>query len=249
MPTRSKDRSVPEGVPVVHEPVAAHDASVAIPVTTTNGFVVKTLDDTWIDRAGELLARSFVDEPGFSWTLQGTPEQRRRVLALSFRASLHGRRQSIELHGALSRGRLVGVGVRYPPGRWPPSRWASLRGSPWRMVGLLIRARASRRAVRRIIASPAVGRTHLTYPPHWYLWLVGVHPSYRRQGVGSALARYVTHQADEAGVGCYLETFSDVPEAFYHGFDFEVCERFRIAPGAPVGRTMWRPPAEIYAAE
>ena len=85
-------------------------------------------------------------------------------------------------------------------------------------------------------------RLHEDYPPHWYLWLMGVHPAYRRQGVASALARHVTQQADAAGVGCYLQTFGDATEALYRGFGFEVREHFRIAPGAPVGRTLWRDP-------
>jgi GNAT superfamily N-acetyltransferase len=205
-------------------------------------IVVTTLSDGWLDRAGELLARSFIDEPGFTWTLGGTPERRRRVLALSFRASLRGRRRSIELHGAFIRGRLVGVGVRFPPGRWPMRRQETLPGLPWRLVGLSVRAWASRRSVRRLLARPAVERLHVDYPPHWYLWLMGVHPASRRQGVATALARYVTRQADEAGVGCYLETFGDSTEALYRGFGFRVRERFEIGPEAPVGRTMWREP-------
>lgn len=211
----------------------------------THEIVVTTLSDAWLDRAGELLARSFVDEPGFAWTLEGTPARRRRVLALSFRASLRGRRRSIELHGAMSRGQLVGVGVRFPPGRWPMSRRESLVGLPWRLVGLSVRAWASRRSVRRLLARPAVERLHVDYPPHWYLWLMGVHPAYRRQGVASALARYVTRQADEAGVGCYLETFGDSAEALYRGFGFQVRGRFEFAADAPAGRTMWRPPQPL----
>ena len=76
---------------------------------------------------------------------------------------------------------------------------------------------------------------------------MGVHPAYRRQGVASALARYVTRQADEAGVGCYLETFGDSAEALYQGFGFHVRERFEIAPDAPLGRTMWRDPHPLEA--
>jgi GNAT superfamily N-acetyltransferase len=226
------------------------DAPEAVGTATAGApdeIVVMTLDETWIDRAGELLARSFVDEPGFAWTLQGTPERRRRVLALSLRASLHGRLRSIQLHGAFRDGRLVGVGVRFPPGRWPSSRWESLRGAPWRMVGLLVRVRASRRSLRRLISSPTMQRLHEDYPPHWYLGLLGEHPAHRRRGVASALARHVTRQADAAGVGCYLETFDDATEALYRGFGFEVRESFEIAPGAPIGRTMWRDPRPLEA--
>jgi GNAT superfamily N-acetyltransferase len=222
-------------------------------VTTESGalgspVLVRTLDDSWIDRAGEVLALSFVDEPVYEWMLGGTPRWRRRVMALSFRASVHGRRHSIELHGAFLSGRLVGVGVRFPPGRWPPTRWESIRGSPWRMVGMLVRLTASRRSIRLgVAASTVIHRLHQRHPPHWYLWLMGVHPGYRRHGVASALARYVIQQADEAGVGCYLETFGDATEVLYRDLGFEVEERFVAAPGAPPGRTMWRDPVPVTA--
>ena len=83
---------------------------------------------------------------------------------------------------------------------------------------------------------------HPRHMPHWYLWCMGVHPSFRRRGVASALARFVIAQADAAGVGCYTETFGDKTEALYRGFGFEVRERWEVLPGAPMARTMWRDP-------
>ena len=91
-------------------------------------------------------------------------------------------------------------------------------------------------------ATPRMKELHPTDRPHWYLTMLGVHPAFRRQGVASALARYVVGRADAAGVGAYTETFGDGTEALYRGFGFEVRDRFEIAPGAPIGRTMWREP-------
>ena len=113
---------------------------------------------------------------------------------------------------------------------------------------MLVRARASRRSVQRLITNPSMEHLHVDYPPHWYLWLMGVHPAYRRHGVASALARYVTRLADDAGVGCYLETFGDGAEALYRGFGFEVRDHFVIAADAPTGRTMWREPQSLVMA-
>jgi ribosomal protein S18 acetylase RimI-like enzyme len=214
---------------------------------TPADLVVAQLDDSWIDRAGEILGSSFADEPGSSWSLGGTPQSRRRVLALSFRASLRARRRTMELHGAFLGDRLVGVGVRFAPGRWPATRWEAIRGWPWRLVGLLVRTWASRRSLRGLTANTTYRRLHRGYPPHWYLWAVGVLPSFRRQGVATALGRYVTQQADESRVGCYLETLSADTEALYRELGFEVQERFRTEQAAPAGRTMWRDPQPVAA--
>ena len=75
-----------------------------------------------------------------------------------------------------------------------------------------------------------------------FLRTMGVHPSFRRRGVASALARYVTSKADADGGGCYTEVVGDGTEALYRGFGFEVRERWEIEPGAPMARTMRRDP-------
>ena len=98
------------------------------------------------------------------------------------------------------------------------------------------------RAVRSAGSMHALQGHHPRDTPHWYLWCMGVHPSFRLRGVASALARFVTAQADAAGVGCYTETFGDKTEALYRGFGFEVRERLEVVPGAPIARTMWRDP-------
>jgi ribosomal protein S18 acetylase RimI-like enzyme len=76
---------------------------------------------------------------------------------------------------------------------------------------------------------------------------VGVHPSFRRRGVATALAKFVIDQADADGVGCYLETYGDGTEALYRRLGFEVRDRWEVGPGAPLARTMWREPASTAA--
>jgi len=147
---------------------------------------------------------------------------------------------SIEVHGARLDGRLVGVGLRFPPGGWPGTRGVRI----WTLglIGSLPMLVAFPRAIRLFRHMSDIQGRHPAAPPHWFLWTMGVHPSFRRRGVASALARYVTSKADADGVGCYTETFGDGTEALYRGFGFEVRERWEIEPGAPMARTMWRDP-------
>ncbi|HYO41771.1 MAG TPA: N-acetyltransferase [Candidatus Limnocylindrales bacterium] len=213
------------------------------PVAGLGGrIVVSRLDPSSYREAVEVLALSWTDEPAFSHLLRGTPRRRLRVLGPFLWSGIRSYPDAIEVHGARLDGRLVGVGVRYPPGRWPVTRREELRGWVWGTLGMLPMLVAFPQARRLIGPMTELQGRHPRHRPHWYLWCMGVHPSFRRRGVASALARFVTAQADAAGVGCYAETFGNKTEALYRGFGFVVHERLEMIPGAPMARTMWREP-------
>ena len=205
-------------------------------------IAVARLDPSSYQEALEVLALSWTDEPGFSHLLGGTPRRRLRVLRPFLWSGFRSYPSAIEVHGARLDGRLVGVGVRYPPGRWPVTRQQELRGWAWGILGMLPMLVAFPQARRLIGPMADLQGRHPRDTPHWYLWCMGVHPSFRRRGVASALARFVTAQADAARVGCYTETLGDGTEALYRGFGFKVRERWELLPGAPKARTMWRDP-------
>lgn len=205
-------------------------------------IAVARLDPSSYREALDILALSWTDEPAFSHVLGGTPRRRLRVLRPFLWSGFRSYPGAIEVHGARLDGRLVGVGVRYPPGRWPVTRREELRGWAWGILGMLPMLVAFPQARRLFGPTTELQGHHPLDTPHWYLWCMGVHPSFRRRGVASALARFVTAQADAAGVGCYTETFGEKTEALYRGFGFEVRERLEIVPGAPMARTMWRDP-------
>jgi ribosomal protein S18 acetylase RimI-like enzyme len=192
--------------------------------------------------AVHLLALAFVDEPYFRHVLGGTPRRRLRVLIPLMWASLRSYPRSVEIHGASLDGKLAGVGLRMPPGAWPVGRSETLSGWAWGLLGSLPMLVAFPQAVRVFRAVAEQQGHHPSDRPHWYLWTMGVHPSFRRRGVASALARFVIEQADAEGVGCYLETAGDGTEALYRRLGFEVRDRWEFEPGAPMARTMWRDP-------
>ena len=205
-------------------------------------IVVTRLDPSAYREALDVLALSWTDEPAFSHVLGGTPRRRLRVLRPFLWSGFRSYPKAIEVHGARLDGRLVGVGVRYPPGRWPVTRREELRGWVWGILGMLPLLVAFPQARQLFGLMTEMQDRHPRHMPHWYLWCMGVHPSFRRRGVASALARFVTAQADAAGVGCYTETFGDKTEALYRGFGFEVRDRWEVFPDAPMARTLWRDP-------
>jgi ribosomal protein S18 acetylase RimI-like enzyme len=205
-------------------------------------ITVSRLDPSSYREALDVLALSWTDEPAFSHVLGGTPRRRLRVLRPFLWSGFRSYPKAIEVHGARLDGRLVGVGVRYPPGRWPVARREEMRGWVWGILGMLPMLVAFPQARRLLGPMTEFHGRHPSDTPHWYLWCMGVHPSFRRRGVASALARFVTERADAAGVGCYTETLGDGTEALYRGFGFEVRERWELLPGAPMARTLWRDP-------
>ena len=200
-----------------------------------------------VREAVHVLALAFADEPALRYILGGTARRRYRVLVPFMWAGLRSYPGSTEIHGAWLGGRLVGVGLRMPPGAWPLRRSQELRGMVWGLLGSLPMLVAFPQAIRVFPRMAEQQRRHPGDRRHWYLWCVGVHPSFRRRGVASALARFVIDKADAEGVGCYLETYGDGTEALYRRLDFEVRDRWEIGPAAPVARTMWREPAMAEA--
>ncbi|HBE49815.1 MAG TPA: GNAT family N-acetyltransferase, partial [Cyanobacteria bacterium UBA11369] len=66
-------------------------------------------------------------------------------------------------------------------------------------------------------------RHHQEMPnPHWYLFMLGVAPSYQNQGVGSKLLQPILKQADSDGLPCYLQTSTESAIRFYKRNGFEI---------------------------
>lgn len=88
-----------------------------------------------------------------------------------------------------------------------------------------------------------LGEYHKQRENYWYLAFVGVDPARRRQGIASALARFVMGRADETGAGCYLDTFGEGTKKLYLGHGFEILGEVKPFEDGPVGYRMWREPA------
>ena len=87
-------------------------------------------------------------------------------------------------------------------------------------------------------------RTALTEntPPehHWYLQMIGTHPDWQRQGIGSRLIREGIERARTDGLGIYLETETIENVAYYRHLGFEVRTEWDIENG-PHMWGMWHP--------
>lgn len=211
-------------------------------------ITVREIDRSHARDAIHLLALSFVDEPALHFILGGTARRRLRVLVPFMWAGFRSYQELVVLHGAWQNGRLIGASMLMLPGAWPLTRAQGLRGVVWGLIGSLPMLVAFPQAIRMFPRMAEQQRRHPHDRPHWYVWCIGVHPSYRRRGVAAALTHFLVKKADADGLGCYLETYGDGTEVLYRRFGFEVRDRWKIEPGAPMARTMWREPVVTEAA-
>ena len=206
-------------------------------------ITVERLDRSSIGAVADILALAFLDERVWSYVIDAPPRRRLRLQRPFFHGLVRGYASFSELHGASIDDRLVGAGIRVPPGRWPLSRRERLTSTFWVALGLLPSIAADPRAALSFFSGVAELERHHPYDrPHWHLAFVGVHPWFRRRGVATALGRFVLEQADAAGVGCYFETSGEETVALYQRLGFEVRETIEPLPGGPTMWTMWREP-------
>ena len=67
--------------------------------------------------------------------------------------------------------------------------------------------------------------------PHLRLEFFGVSPSNQREGIGTALIEHGHRRADELGIPCYLETFSEANVGYYERRGYRTVGEFTIGDG------------------
>ncbi len=94
----------------------------------------------------------------------------------------------------------------------------------------------------RIPAMAAVEKLHPP-EPHYYLAVLGTHPTHQGRGHASAAMQPVFARADAEGVPCYLESSKEQNVPYYRHHGFEVIDTHDLANGAgPRLWLMWREP-------
>ena len=83
----------------------------------------------------------------------------------------------------------------------------------------------------------------LANEPHLRLEFFGVTPAVRGTGVGTALIDHGHRRADELGIACYLETFTEPNVRYYERRGYHTVGEFTIGEGVR-GYGMIRPPSQ-----
>ena len=187
-----------------------------------------------VGEAGATLAAAFHEDPLSLFLFPDEPS-RPRWLTLLNTAALRLAQPEGHVY-TLKGGGIPGVIALVPPGRYPLPPWRTLRflaGIVWRVppFGPPVRS-----LVRGLQTLRIAERLHLR-EPHWYVHVLGVHPSEQGKGLGRALLDPALAMADRDRVPLYLETSNPRNLTFYGRFGFEVVEELQLPGGGP---PMWR---------
>jgi len=183
----------------------------------------RTLKASDRERAVDVLAQAFADDPLWCHLVPGAAE-RRQTLPLLFHAEVGS---SIQEREALGLGDPVQAVALWT---FPPSAATLNIGGVFSTYGRLLVSRYLPLLLRtlRLYQHCLTLQRHYATQPHYYLDTLGVLPSAQGHGYASALVRPMLEECDRLGVGCYLETLKAAKVALYEHWGFECCEDYLV---------------------
>jgi GNAT superfamily N-acetyltransferase len=187
-----------------------------------------------LEHAAAVLARAFTDDPVMSWLF---PDEATRTEDL---AVLHG----ACLHAGHGHGHIYGLGrgaALQAAAIWAPPEVEPFDDADVESIGALLYGRYGDEGVGRLSAFAEAAGAHHPTDPHFYLFIVGVEPSQRGQGLGASLLVPVLARCDADGLPAYLESTNPRNLTLYRRLGFETRHEF-YPEGGPLLTGMWREP-------
>jgi GNAT superfamily N-acetyltransferase len=208
-------------------------------VTSAGQRTVRPATAADVGPLAAVMARAFYDDPPFMWLLPD-PKTRLKRLRRMFAALARGEALA---HGGVDvtivGNEVVGAAIWRPPGHWENEQLRTVLG--------LVRAFGRRTRAAAALAQ-AMARAH-PREPHWYLFAIGVDPSWQGTGVAGALLRPRLDECDHDGLPAYLEATKATSVPLYQHFGFEPRGNPVLPAGAPPLIAMWRPVAASPSAD
>ncbi|MDT4923903.1 MAG: hypothetical protein QOG01_1616 [Pseudonocardiales bacterium] len=178
--------------------------------------------DDDVEAVGQLLAASFVDDPGPVWWWP-EPEVRAEFAPQLFAAVT---RLALARGDGLLTAAGDAVGLYLPPGTRITEDDVARAGLA-ELMGILDAQTAEN--IGRFLATLGELHTGAMPEPHWQLYFVGVHPAAQGKGRGVALVDEVNNRAKRDGVGVYLDTLTERNVAFFEHHGYRVVAEADIA--------------------
>jgi GNAT superfamily N-acetyltransferase len=188
--------------------------------------------------AADCLAAAFADDPQMGFFFSGDPAQR-QGLVTEFFSILMAARLALGMPVLLlkSEGRILGAAMGYDTQR---PEWLPVHQEGW---ALLQQRQAS--MASRFEKADAISEKYKPQEPHFYLGVLGVHPSIQGKGAGGALIKAYCDLAerDTVSTGTFLETAQRKNLAFYERCGFQLRGQSELAPEKPFW-CLFKPKAE-----
>ncbi len=183
---------------------------------------VLTAEPVELPRLAGVLTTAFADNPISDWLFHGEQDHHHPAFFAAFlRWALRGGRVE-QTHD----GTAVAIWIDYtiPPGDLLDDFQTEILDA----VG--------RHRTRWLTLDHATANEHPA-PPHWWLAFLGVLPTHRGRGAGSALLRHGAHWQD--GQPAYLEATSRRLSTYYHHHGYQPTDTIDV-PHGPTLYGMWR---------
>jgi GNAT superfamily N-acetyltransferase len=161
---------------------------------------VRDLRPDELPLAVDLLVRAFDEDPALRW-LVPDDDARRRVAPVLATAWVT---YALRWGRVWCTDRVEAVALRRPPGAEHLHAWRLLACGFWR-VPFVLGIAGTLRLLRAGAAADARHRAGMP-GPHWYCWLLAVHPDHQGEGLSTALVDHTFARADADGVPCWLES-------------------------------------------
>ncbi|PSB45790.1 GNAT family N-acetyltransferase [Cyanosarcina cf. burmensis CCALA 770] len=199
---------------------------------------VTRLQHSQIESASEVLAHAFNHDPTFRYFTKEEEQKRMKAIKCYAKAKLRYSLLYNQIYTTTND--LKGIAIWIPPGKFPLN---DIRLLSLGLYALPFHLRLSRLAELPSLLSTIEQYHKQDLPaPHWYLSMLGVSPTYQRQGVGSLLLQPIIKQADNEGLPCYLETSTEGGVRLYQRHGFEIVRSESLLTGKLKLWTMKREP-------
>jgi GNAT superfamily N-acetyltransferase len=198
----------------------------------TRGSSVRlaTADD--LPGMSDCLARAFEDDPIMGWLFGDEPPRPLKYLRPYF---AHEGKRHLKHGTVYVADGYTGAAYWDPPGHWKTSMLGMLPMASTMIGGI------GRRLGKALSTLGKMEKAHAQHPEHYYLAVLGTHPSHRGEGTGAALMAPVLERCDHEGLGAYLESSKETNIPYYRRHGFEVVGDITF-PGGPTLWRMWREP-------
>ena len=195
-----------------------------------SGLRVRSAARTDLAAVTETISLAFHDDPTWSWAFSD-PATRHERYEVFWRFMIEG---ALRYPWVLMTESCEAAAVWIPPGGTELAEEAEAR------LGPLLEEIAGERADDIVELFARFGAAHPHDEPHYYLSLLGTHPSHTGRGIGMALLAESLARIDEERLPAYLESSNPANNHRYQRYGFEAIGEF-YPPGSDIPvTTMWR---------
>ena len=196
------------------------------------------LNKSHVKPAAEVLARAFRDYPIAEFAFPDIEDRARRA------PYMHQFVLSYCIHygeAYATSERFEAIAAWVPPENVIVSMWKLIRSGALQVM-LKFGTKTGRRMSMFSRYLESVHKRNASFP-HWYLWNIGVDPSFQGKGYASKLLRAMFARIDKEGVPCYLETQKETNLPLYQHYGFKVTEQFIVPKTEFTNWAMLRDPS------